>query len=76
MRSCRMPSLCHHTDSVDNPATPRDENGEPLSLRIASGSPYSSKMRCMARLTVFVRVLGSATIAMMKRLCESVIVSG
>jgi len=54
----------------------RHENGDPLSLRIASGSPYSSKTRCRARLTTFVFVLVSATIAMMNRLYESVIVNG
>src|SRR5215471_4739073 len=46
-----MPSLSHHTDSAESPPAPVDPNGDPLSERIASGRPTSSKTRSIAPLT-------------------------
>ena len=37
MRSGRMPSRIHQTAKCDSPAKARDENGGPLSVRMASG---------------------------------------
>lgn len=45
-----IPSLTHHTESVESPPAPRLAKGVPLSVRIRSGSPSSrktaSKMGC------------------------------
>ena len=41
MRSGTIPSFIHHTASRESPATARDANGAPLSVRIARGSPHS-----------------------------------
>ncbi len=52
-----MPSLIHHTDSRDRPATAQEANGGPLSERTADGIPYSrnaaSKMACTRAVSVF-----------------------
>src|SRR6266481_1039205 len=40
---CRMPSLIHQIASRDNPATPGEAKGGPLSERIARGKPCSLK---------------------------------
>src|SRR3981081_3694381 len=39
IRSCRMPSLIHHTDSAVRPGVPVEANGEPCSARITSSKP-------------------------------------
>jgi hypothetical protein len=41
IRRGAIPSLIHHTARRDKPATAREANGAPLSLRITSGMPYS-----------------------------------
>src|ERR1019366_3206840 len=43
IRSGRIPSLIHHTESCDKPPNPRPAKGRPLSLRMTSGSPCSRK---------------------------------
>ena len=46
MRSIAMPSLSHHTDSLDKPNRALPEaKGAPLSVRMAAGRPNSLKTR-------------------------------
>jgi hypothetical protein len=52
-----MPSFSHHTASRDSPPGPVDPNGDPLSERMASGNPTSSKTLSSTALTP--RIVGS-----------------
>ena len=45
MRRWRMPSLIHHTESLLRPQKAGVANGAPLSVRMASGRPYSWNRR-------------------------------
>ena len=57
MRSGTIPSLISHTDSRDSPRMAREAKGARLSVRIASGMPYSrkaaSKIDCTRTVSVF-----------------------
>ncbi len=59
-RSGRIPNLIHHTASRDNPATAREANGGPLSVRIACGIPYSRKAASKIAYTLAVSVFSTA----------------
>src|SRR6516162_9783947 len=56
IRSGRMPSLIHQMAKWESPAGAQEAKGGPLSVRMASGSPYSrkadSKMGCTTRAVV------------------------
>jgi hypothetical protein len=56
IRSGRMPSLIHQMAKWESPADAQEAKGGPLSVRMASGSPYSrkadSKMGCTTRAVV------------------------
>src|SRR5262249_56250378 len=70
-----MPSLSHHTDSAESPPAPVDPNGDPLSERMASGRPTSSKTRSIAPLTP-AHVGSTIRTSSRYRLAPSVSVSG
>jgi hypothetical protein len=67
--------LSHHTDKAESPPAPVDPNGDPLSERIASGKPTSSKIRSIASLTP-AHVGSTMRTSSKYRLAASVSVSG
>ena len=75
MKRGSMPSFISHTDSLESPPAPVDPNGEPLSERMASGSPTSLKTFVSAAFapSCVGRVMRMPT---RKRLAVSDIVSG
>jgi len=60
MRSGLIPRRIHQIASCDNPPTASVENGGPLSVRIASGTPNSRKVASNERFTGEHVVLRSA----------------
>jgi hypothetical protein len=77
MRSIAMPSLSHHTDSLErlNKALGLAK-GTPLSERMASGRPRSRNSRSKAVMAGSSRVESSASQSSRKREAWSVTVSG
>ncbi|MFT6399416.1 MAG: hypothetical protein ACJAYU_004181 [Bradymonadia bacterium] len=71
-----MPSERHHADSELSPQIPRVANGGPLSLRMASGSPYLSKANSMHLRDVSPLIEGNPVQHRIILLKLSVIVSG
>nr|WP_254846873.1 hypothetical protein [Leptospira kirschneri] len=65
MRSNLIPNFNHQTESFVKPARLREANGVPLSVRIASGNPYSVNSFVKTIITLSVFALG--TISQPKR---------
>src|SRR5436190_20764017 len=77
MRSNRIPISSHHTDRELNPPKPTEAKGEPLSVRIASGRPYSRKVAMNKGFITRLLVLPTNPWQHSKyRLCASLIVKG
>ena len=76
IRSGTIPSFIHHTARRESPATARDANGAPLSVRIARGRPHSRNADSKIARTRSPSVFSTRWQRNRYRLQASVIVSG